>query len=107
MSKLIVNGVAAAALLAAVSTVQAAPSYNMPAYAVDADAAITVAKAEAKAAGKLGFEWRDTGKMIKEAEAALKAGDSAKALKLANKARMQGILGQRQAHDQANAGPRF
>ena len=44
------------------------------------------ANAEAKA---MGAEWRDTGDMIKQAEEALAAGDYAKAIELANKAKRQ------------------
>lgn len=66
-------------------------------------AAISAAKAENKKAKKAGFEWRDTGKFIKDAK---KAGGK-KCLKLANKAKGQAILAQKQAVDQANAGPRF
>ncbi|SMN00011.1 hypothetical protein SPONN_1184 [uncultured Candidatus Thioglobus sp.] len=65
--------------------------------------AISAAKAENKKAKKAGFEWRDTGKFIKQAK---KAGGK-KCLKLANKAKDQAILAQRQAVDQANAGPSF
>ncbi|SMN12170.1 histone protein [uncultured Candidatus Thioglobus sp.] len=66
-------------------------------------AAISAAKAENKKAKKARFEWRDTGKFIKDAK---KAGGK-KCLKLANKAKGQAILAQKQAVDQANAGPRF
>ncbi len=51
--------------------------------------AIAAAKAANKKAKSVGFEWRDTGKMIKKAEKALKEGDDAKAIKLANKAKKQ------------------
>jgi TPR repeat protein len=66
---------------------------------------IAAAKAENKAAAKMGFEWRDAGKMIKKAEKALKAGDTAKAMKLAKMAEFQGKEAQIQAKEQANAGP--
>lgn len=64
---------------------------------------ISAARAENKKAKKVGFEWRDTGKFIKQAK---KAGGK-KCVKLANKARSQAILAQQQAKDQANASPRF
>jgi len=64
-------------------------------------AAIAAATAENKKAKKLGFEWRDTGKFLKEAA---KVG-GAKGLALANKARLQAIDAQKQAAEQANAGP--
>ena len=66
---------------------------------------IDAAKAENMAAAKMGFEWRDAGKMIKDAEAALKEGDTAKAMKLAKMAEFQGKEAQIQAKAQANAGP--
>jgi hypothetical protein len=66
---------------------------------------IKAAKAENKAAAKVGFEWRDAGKMIKKAEKALADGDTAKAMKLAKMAEFQGKEAQIQAKEQANAGP--
>ena len=51
--------------------------------AAEAIAEAKVVNAEAKA---LDYEWRDTGKVIKQAEAKLAAGDEAGALALANKA---------------------
>ncbi|MBD3670478.1 MAG: SoxXA-binding protein [Gammaproteobacteria bacterium] len=68
---------------------------------------IESAKAENAAAKKMGFMWRDAGKMIKKAEAALKEGDTAQAMKLAKKAEFQGKMAQIQAKEQANAGPAF
>lgn len=57
-----------------------------------AEAAIAAAKdANAKAKAE-GFEWRDTGKMIKKAEKALKDGKPEEAIKLANKAKRQAEL---------------
>ena len=66
-----------------------------------AQAAIAGAKsanAEAKAAG---VEWRDTGKIIEEAEKALAAGDTGTAIKLAEQARHQAenALKQKQMED--------
>jgi uncharacterized OsmC-like protein len=58
-----------------------------------------------KAAGKVGYEWRDTGKLIKDAEAAYNAGDKDKAAKLLKKAQEQGQIAQMQAKEQANAKP--
>jgi len=65
-----------------------------------AEAAIAAAESARKKAASIDGEWRDTGKMIKKAQAALKAGDSAKAIKLAKKAEKQGKLGYEQAHAQ-------
>ncbi|MBE8189493.1 MAG: hypothetical protein HAW58_01165 [Candidatus Thioglobus sp.] len=67
--------------------------------------AVKAAKAEQKKAKKLGFEWRDIGKFLKTANKKYKAGDVKGAMKLVAKAKTQAILGQRQARDQANAGP--
>jgi len=59
----------------------------------DATSAAEQAIADAKAANAevaaLGYEWRDTSKIIKDAEAALADGDEDKALALANKALAQ------------------
>ena len=68
--------------------------------AADAEAAIAAAKAAQKKAGSVAGEWRDTGKMIKQAEAAVKAGDFAKAVKTAGKAQHQGEVGYEQAVSQ-------
>ena len=60
--------------------------------------------AAAKAAIAAGNEWRDTGKIIKAAEKALKAGDAAKAKKLAETAEFQGKTAVAQAGENAGAG---
>lgn len=62
-----------------------------------AEKAIAAAEAARKKAKSVGGEWRDIGKIIKKAKAALKAGDDKKAIKLANKARRQGEMGYTQA----------
>jgi nucleoid-associated protein YgaU len=56
--------------------------------AEEAIAEAKAANAEAKAAN---YEWRDTGKIIKQAEAKLAAGDDAAAIALANKAKNQAL----------------
>ena len=64
---------------------------------VSAEQAIADAKAanaEAKAAN---YEWRDTGKMIKQAEEKLAAGDDDAAIALANKAKKQANIAVAQA----------
>ena len=68
----------------------------------EADAANAIAAAEAARdkAASVGGEWRDTGKMIKSAQAAAKKGDFAAAVKTADKARRQGELGYEQAVSQ-------
>ncbi len=72
-----------------------------------AEQAIAEADAARKAAAKVGFEWRDTGKMINKARRAADASHYGKATRLARKAKFQGEAGQLQAVEQANAGPRF
>lgn len=62
-----------------------------------AEQAIADAKAANADAKAVGNEWRDTGKLIKQAEDALAAGDEAKAEKLANKALAQAENAQAQA----------
>ena len=62
-----------------------------------AEQAIADAKAANAEAAALGYEWRDTGKIIKEAEKALADGDNDKALELANKALAQAEDAKRQA----------
>ena len=54
-----------------------------------------------KKAAKLQGAWVTTGKLIKKAEAALKKGDKANALKLAKKARLEAGLSIAQAEEQA------
>ncbi|MEJ2141693.1 MAG: LysM peptidoglycan-binding domain-containing protein [Gammaproteobacteria bacterium] len=55
----------------------------------DPAAAIAAAKAANERARAENYEWRDTGKIIKQAEEAMKKGDNATAIKLANQARKQ------------------
>jgi len=62
------------------------------------------AKAENKKAAEVGFEWRDTGKFIKKAEAEK---DAKKAMKLAKKALHQAKMAQVQAETAKTAGPTF
>jgi len=55
----------------------------------DASAAIAAAERAYKIALDEMYAWRDTGKLIKKAKKALKAGKDAEAIKLANKAKKQ------------------
>jgi hypothetical protein len=66
--------------------------------AKDATAAIDKAKAA-------NYEWRDSRKILKKAAKAEKAGKHDKAMKLAKKAKQQGIIAVAQAKQQKNAGP--
>ena len=58
----------------------------------EAASAIKSAHAENKKAKSVGYEWRDTGKLLKKAEAAAKKGENDKAIKLANEAKTQASL---------------
>jgi hypothetical protein len=66
--------------------------------------AIEKAEASKKKAASVNGEWRDTGKLIKKAQAAAKKGDYANAINLANTAYRQGELGYQQAVEQKDAG---
>ena len=57
--------------------------------AEDAAAAIDAAKAANAKGAAENYEWRDTGEIIKQAEAAMNEGKNAEAVNLANKARRQ------------------
>jgi len=69
----------------------------------DAAGAIGAAEHETARAAKKFYEWRDTGKIIKKAKKALKAGEYDKAVKLANKAKAQSTMALQQQREQANA----
>ena len=78
-----------------------------PALAADkaeAEAAIAAAKAAQMAAGEVGGEWRDTGKLIKQAEKSAAEGNFADAVKQAKKAEAQGKVGKEQALSQRGVG---
>ncbi len=70
-------------------------------------AAIAAATAENKKAAKVGFEWRDTVKFIKKATKLSATPCNSSALTMANMAKAQALDAQKQAKDQANAGPSF
>ena len=73
----------------------------------DYNQAVVDAKAAIKKAKSARYEWRDSGKILKQAEKAAKAGDFNKAVKLANKAMRQGQYALAQSEQQKNAGPRL
>lgn len=77
---------------------QAAPATNPK--VAKAESMIASADKARKQAASVDGEWRDTGKIIKQAEAALQAGDTLKAMQLAAKAHQQAVLGYQQAMDQ-------
>lgn len=60
-----------------------------PATEESANQAIAAAEMTTQQAGKAGFEWRDTGKMLDQAKEAAAKKEYAQALKLANKAKRQ------------------
>jgi hypothetical protein len=77
---------AAATLLGAGCATQTAK----PADAGQAAAAIAAAEASRAAAAAVGYEWRDTAKMIEDAKKAVEEKDFDKAVKLAKQAEKQG-----------------
>lgn len=68
------------------------------------EAALSKAKSALSAAKKVHNEWRDTGKLIKSAEAAAKKGEYYKAKRIAQAAETQSHLAVQQAKEQAGAG---
>jgi hypothetical protein len=68
------------------------------------EAALAEANAEVKKAKAANGAWRDMGKFLKQADEAAKAGDYAKAIKLADKVKFQAQMGQKQAAAEANVG---
>lgn len=95
--------VAAAALILGACASSPSQTHNKN----DAMSAITAAEHETARASKVGYEWRDTGKLIKKAQEAMKKEEYDKAVKLANEAKMQSSLALEQQKQQANAGPRY
>ncbi len=95
MMKQLLSALALAALLGG-----CAAERVKPVTAESANSAISAAEAARKKADMVGGEWRDTAKFIRQAREAAKAGDFAKALKLANKGRVQSELGYTQAVSQ-------
>ena len=67
---------------------------------MSAEKAIAAAKDARKQAASVHGEWRDTGKMIKKAEALLKKGKTEEAAKMAQAAEVQAMLGYMQATSQ-------
>ena len=86
-------------LLAATIAVTGAV-FSTSAFAGAADDAIAAAKDAQKQAQSVGGQWRDTGKLIKQAEKLLQEGKSEEAEKVAREAEAQGMLGYMQATSQ-------
>ncbi|MCU7959269.1 MAG: SoxXA-binding protein [gamma proteobacterium symbiont of Bathyaustriella thionipta] len=70
----------------------------------DYESALAAANKAMKEAKSVDGLWRDTGKILKGAEKAAKAGDYAKATKMAKTAEFQGHMGASQAKSQKNVG---
>ena len=68
------------------------------------EAAWAEADAARQKAASVGGEWRDTGKMLKQAKAASEAGEHDKAMGLVDKAKKQGELGHAQAMKEKDTG---
>lgn len=62
------------------------------------DEAIAAAEKARKAAAAVGYEWRDTGSMIKQAKALAAKGNHEKAIQVANKAEEEGKDALKQYH---------
>lgn len=78
-----------------------------PSYAVSFSEAVSAATAEINKASAVNYEWRDSRKLLKKAEALNKKGETEKALALVKKAREQGQLAANQAKLESKVnGPR-
>jgi len=69
--------------------------------------AIAAAKTELDKASALGYQWRDSKKMLTAAMKSANAGEWDTALTQAEMAKFQGEAAQAQAKREADAGPRF
>ena len=85
----------------------ATTSTNSAAAEAEYQRAMAAAEASRQEAASIGGEWRDTKKIMKAAEEAAAKGDYDTALILAEKARVQSVLGYEQAMSQQAAGPLF
>lgn len=94
-----------ALLTASLSLLLAACASNGGTNAAAEDAAQAIAAAEAARAkaAAVGYEWRDTAKMIKAAKEAAKAKEYNKAVTLAGQAERQGQNALKQYHEQSKA----
>lgn len=81
----------------------------VPAVAADAevDSAIAEATAAVEKADSVGFAWRDSAKILKQAKAAAAEGEKDKALALAAQAKFEGEAGYAQYEANKDAGPTF
>ena len=67
-----------------------------PSMSPEAASAIKSAHDANKKAKAVGYEWRDTGKLLKKAEAAAKKGENESAIKMANKAKSEAMMAVKQ-----------
>ncbi len=83
------------------------PSSGSATAAEDPQAAIAAAIVATQKADEVGYEWRDTHKLIKQAQQAAEQGDAAKAIQLAQQAQAQSERAYEQAMAQKDAAPRI
>jgi len=69
--------------------------------------ALQAAEKARQQANAVKYEWRDTAKILKKAQAALDKNNLAKAMQLAELAKLQSEQAIEQAEREKNAGPRF
>jgi len=107
MKKLIPFAIAGAFVLGGCASGGSAGGSSSAVNDKDAATAIMAAEHELKRATAKGAAWRDTEKLIKEAQKAAKEGKFDEAVKLANKAKDQSTNALAQAEEQKNAGPKI
>ncbi|VAW61080.1 hypothetical protein MNBD_GAMMA11-3279 [hydrothermal vent metagenome] len=103
----ILTGLALAGMIISGCANSGATMAEAPASLETYQAALSDARASLKTAKSANYEWRDSGKLLKKAAKAAKAGDYETAIKLTRKAERQGKLALAQSRNQANAGPRL
>jgi len=98
--KILASIALASALLSGCSYFSAddSPAASLESY----NSAVADAKNSLKTAAAANYEWRDSGKILKKAEKAAKAGDFETAIKLVNQAKQQGDLALAQSKEQAH-----
>lgn len=108
MKKLILAAALAAAAVGingcAQQGTKASPATATSGAEAEYERALAEAEAARKEAAAVGGEWRDTGKLIKQAEQAAAKGDFEQATQLAERAAFQGRMGKQQAAEQAKVG---
>ena len=93
--------------LGLISIVSACLFTPLAGHASDFDNAVKQANSEIDKAKAVNYEWRDSRKLLKQAEKLNKEGKTSDAMKLVKKARMQGQIAVAQAELQSSVnGPR-